>query len=253
MRPNTPDKENSMSNESTLAKIRALMAKTVDSGCTEAEALLAAKKVAELMDKHGFETADLEVKEAITEETFFYKGKQMGGVAYCCVEIARFCDVKVWASRRGERAVTKFFGRESDVAAAVYLTHLFHNAMTGAWGDYYERQVAPIPSAARPHGRTLRMSFEHGMASRLNERLRGMKVARNQTVDTASGRTGRDLVVAKDREVSVAFRALSLNLRGGGNTRVRVNSTAAAYGRAAGDRVSIVTGVGRGFVAGLLA
>ena len=34
------------------ARIRALLAKTVENGCTEAEALSAAAKVAELLDRH---------------------------------------------------------------------------------------------------------------------------------------------------------------------------------------------------------
>jgi hypothetical protein len=241
-----------MGNQAILAKIKALAARTVENGCTEAEAFAAAAKLAELMDAHGFAEADLEEKEAITQDTYFAKGKQIGAVAYSAMTIAAFCDVKCWGTRSGVQSGIKFLGRESDVAVATYLIHLFHGAMNSAWKGYYDSEVAPLPPSIRPHGRTLRKAFEIGMINRLNERLRAMKAARNATVDAGSGRTGRDIVLVKNAEVEEAFKALSLSLRSHSGRKTTKHLGVVAAGAAAADRVSITTGVGSGPVAGLL-
>ena len=43
-------------------RIQALRAKTQDNGCTEAEALMAAAKVAELLDRHDLSLSDVELR-----------------------------------------------------------------------------------------------------------------------------------------------------------------------------------------------
>ena len=48
-----------------LARIQALRAKTVDRGCTEQEALAAAGKVAELLDRYGLSLSEVELKEEL--------------------------------------------------------------------------------------------------------------------------------------------------------------------------------------------
>jgi len=45
-----------------------LRAKTTDNGCTEAEALLAAAKVAELLDRYDLSLTDVEIREAPCEQ-----------------------------------------------------------------------------------------------------------------------------------------------------------------------------------------
>ena len=43
-----------------LARIEALRSRTTDRGCTEAEAMAAAAKVAALLDRHGLSMAEVE-------------------------------------------------------------------------------------------------------------------------------------------------------------------------------------------------
>ena len=45
-------------------RIQGLRAKTTDNGCTEAEALLAAAKVAELLDRYDLSLTDVEIRHA---------------------------------------------------------------------------------------------------------------------------------------------------------------------------------------------
>ena len=65
--------------DAAIAKIRALCSKTVDNGCTEAEADAAFYKAKELMDEHGIGEADL--KEPEPEPTFDDIGADLDGDA----------------------------------------------------------------------------------------------------------------------------------------------------------------------------
>jgi len=50
------------------ARIQGLRSKTTDNGCTEAEALLAAAKVAELLDRYDLSLTDFEIRDAPCEQ-----------------------------------------------------------------------------------------------------------------------------------------------------------------------------------------
>ena len=48
-------------------RIQGLRSKTTDNGCTEAEALLAAAKVAQLLDRYDLSLTDVEIRDARCE------------------------------------------------------------------------------------------------------------------------------------------------------------------------------------------
>jgi len=243
-----------MTNDAILSRIRALLSKTTENGCTEAEAMLAAQKAAELMDRHGFDANDLDEKEPITQDTYFTGGKHLGAVSKVAVCLADYCDVRLWAvhARKGsgKESEMKIFGHESDVMVCNYLLHLLSNAFETEWRDYFTKLKAVGKNHF--HGKTMRASFESGMASRINKRLRAMKEARNASVDTKSGKTGRDLVLVKNQEVETAFKALEIKLKNNTTRRTIHDYGAFDAGDAAGNRVNITSGVGKGATAGLL-
>lgn len=235
------------SRTSLLNRIKALQAKTVTNGCTEAEALSATVMVGRLMDQHGFSTFDLQVeeREVILKDTYLFKGKKVGAVSACAVRIADFCDVRVWVDRKDDAAKINFFGRESDVAVACYLTHLLQTSFESEWRVF---QATPEYTSSQAHGRTLHVHFDVGMSRRLNTRLMELKQNRNRAVDpNNAARTGSSLVVVKSKEVATAFAALGLRLKRSAGRGVSISGhTAGAYaaGQAAGSRVSITNGVG---------
>ncbi|TAJ39849.1 MAG: DUF2786 domain-containing protein, partial [Reyranella sp.] len=57
--------------DSLLKRLQALRAKTVENGCTEGEALAAAEKVAELLDRHDLSLSDLEIRAAPCERRVY--------------------------------------------------------------------------------------------------------------------------------------------------------------------------------------
>jgi len=231
---------------SLLSKIRALLNKTIENGCTEAEAYMAAKKAAELMDQHGFQNADLEIKEAITEDAYFAPGRQLGDVGKVVVSIANYCDVKVWCNRasknHGGQTKIVFFGRESDVEVAKYLTGFLSHAFEFEWRSYFS-SIKNTDNHTM-HGRAIRASFITGMANRISSRLRQMKVERNKSYDAASGKSGHDLVLVKNADVENAYNALQIKLKKGSKVQTHVSNTSALYaGIDAGNRVNITMGI----------
>ena len=52
-------------------RIQGLRSKTTDNGCTEAEALLAAAKVAELLDRYNLSLTDVEIRNGQCEQRHY--------------------------------------------------------------------------------------------------------------------------------------------------------------------------------------
>ena len=69
-----PPSPNTAELDKLRARIQALRAKTIDNGCTEDEALSAAAKVAELLDRHDLSLSDIELREERCERAEFATG-----------------------------------------------------------------------------------------------------------------------------------------------------------------------------------
>ena len=105
-------------------RIQGLRAKTTDNGCTEAEALLAAVKVAELLDRYDLSLTDVEIRNAQCEQREYETPrKKRIPLDDCIGAIANFCDCRVWREKNpaGESRYV-FFGLRSDIEVARYLT-----------------------------------------------------------------------------------------------------------------------------------
>jgi hypothetical protein len=87
------------------------------------EALLAAAKVAELLDRYDLSLTDIEIRDSECEqrpyETYRKKRIPLDG---CVGAIANFCDCRVWREKNqlGDARYV-FFGLRSDIEVAHYL------------------------------------------------------------------------------------------------------------------------------------
>src|SRR3712207_9512789 len=70
---------------SLVQRIQAWRAKTVEQGCTEQEALAAAEKVAELLDRHGLSLSELELRQQPCEGIGIDTGRRRTGPIDDCV------------------------------------------------------------------------------------------------------------------------------------------------------------------------
>jgi Protein of unknown function (DUF2786) len=190
-------------------RIEGLRAKTLANGCTEGEALAAAAKVAELLDRYDLSLTDIEIRSAPCErrayETHHRKRIPLDD---CISAIADFCDCKVWREKdaAGE-GIYVFFGLRSDVEAAHYLTELIDGAVRSELGRY---KTSPEYRRFRHQERHMaNASFALGMVASIADKLTAIKAAR----DTVNNGTGRGLVVLKGSVVAAEFEKLGLGLR----------------------------------------
>jgi hypothetical protein len=227
--------------EKFLRLIRSMQQRTVSNGFTEAEAMQAAEKVGELMDRYAFTADDINhpegPQENVTEHTYFDPKRQLLGLTSAASAIAAFCDCKAFTRKHSNGKTTlHYFGRETDIQVADYMTHLVANAMGGAWEDFRK---------TRPTGEKLthqRRDFERMFATRVAQRLYEMKRARNVYVDPTTNRSGNQLVVIKNAVVDSAYAKAYPHMRNAKAAKTRGTSAMEA-GRAAGDRVQFHAGI----------
>ena len=193
-----------------IGRIQALRAKTVEQGCTEEEALAAAEKVAELLDRYGLSLSELDLKqqacEGVSVET---ERKRVGPVDDCVPTVAAFFDCRVWGEKAPSgRLRYVFFGLPADVAAARYLYDLVEQAFETETARF--RAGSSYTNAPTGVRRTLTNSFQIGLGRGITAKLHSLRAARETTLRTSSG---RDLVVAKADVVEDELAKLGLHFR----------------------------------------
>ncbi len=218
--------------ERVIQRIQALRAKTIDRGCTEEEAMTAAAKVAELLDRHDLTLDAVSVRSSDCQGVGVTTGrKRRAPVDSCMQPLARFCDCRVWSEETDSGTLRYvFFGLKADVEAA----HFLHDLIEVTF---------ETESAVFRHGeiyRTLRggdrrvalNSFQVGLATGIAGKLAALKTARQ---GSAPKSTGFDLVAAKHAVVDEEIARLGLNFTTRATTARRfVHGGAYAAGKAAG-------------------
>lgn len=190
-------------------RIQALRAKTIDNGCTEGEALAAAAKVAELLDRYELSLTDIEIRETQCEERVYETHlKKRIPIDECIGAIAAFCDCRVWRQKNAAgEARYVFFGLPADVEVAHYVTELIDGAVRTELGRY---KVSAEYKRFRHQERHLaNASFALGMCASIADRLVAMKAERDGVVRS----TGRGLVVLKAAVVDTELERLGVKLR----------------------------------------
>ncbi|MDP1965453.1 MAG: DUF2786 domain-containing protein [Reyranella sp.] len=190
-------------------RIQGLRAKTIDNGCTEGEALAAAAKVAELLDRHDLSLSDVEIRAAPCERREYetHRKKRIP-LDDCIGAIAAFCDCRVWREKSpaGEGRYV-FFGLRSDVEVAHYLTQLIDTAVRSELGRY--KTGADYQRFRHQERHLANASFALGMVASIADKLMAMKVGRDEVING----TGRGLVVLKAAVVDTELEKLGLKLR----------------------------------------
>ena len=226
--------------EKLKKRIQALRAKTVDNGCTEAEALLAAAKVADLLDRFDLALTDVELREGPCERRAYETHhKKRIPLDECIGAITNFCDCRVWREKNpaGEARYV-FFGLRSDIEAAHILTDLIDQAVRSELGFY--KTSADYRRFRHQERHVANSSFALGMVASIADKLTNMKAER----DAVNKGTGRDLVVLKASIVEVELEKLDLKLQTANRAMRMVSPMAYEAGGAAGASLAIKTGRG---------
>ncbi len=219
--------------DSAIAKVKALLAKTVENGATEAEAIAAAQKAAELMAKYDLSTSEFDIRESeVSQQDRPLDPVMRPHAIRVAIEIAQLTGARFWSDGPGAAArVGTFFGITHEVEIAGYLLDICEGAMRREVAAY-SRQTALFVKRKRER---MAYSFLEGMASRLSSRLREMARARRST--------GTSLVVVRDEIIEQAIKDENWKFSDG---RIGLRDTdlnSFIKGQVAGDGVSIVPGM----------
>jgi len=226
-----------------LQIIQGLRAKTVDQGCTEAEAIAAAAKVAELLDRYGLSLSDVELRrqscESVGIET---RRRRSGPLDHTIGAIAAFFDCRCWSEKtEAETLRHVFFGLPGDVEAAQYLYELIEKTFeteTSVFqnGNFYRK----LHSSQRRQGTS---SFQLGLSRGIMVKLDTLRREREAAMHRSSG---RDLMVVKASVVDEELEKLGITLKSkaiGGKKYVLTDAYEA--GQEAGERFEYRAGIGR--------
>ena len=220
-----------------IDRIRGLRAKTIAQGCTEQEALAAARKVAEMLERYGLSLSEVEMQQQPCEGFGIDTGRRKHApIDRCPPSIAHFCDCRTWREvNPGGTIRFIFFGLSADVEAAHYLYDLIASAFeteTSAFrsGDIFATMVGAQKRSAVA-------SFQIGLATGITGKLYALKAERSAAVLKSSG---RDLVPVKTSIIDSEFDKLGLSFRKStAGSRSRVFKDAYEAGEVAGRKFQI--------------
>lgn len=215
-----------MNRDRLYDKIRALLSKTTENGCTEAEALAALAKARAMMDAYEVSVDDLQLAKeqaAILKHTETTDDKH-GIARYLVKAVSMFCDCEGW--RRGNKFV--FCGAPSDVQLADWMHRHLITFVQGELADYLMR--CDYPKGAR---RRMINGFVLGCTGRITDRVVEM-VARSKQ---AAG-NNRALVTVKTDAISALKEAQGVTLRTRTASR-RYDDGALGAGKTAGNRATL--------------
>jgi len=238
-----------------LARIKALFAKTTQTGATEAEELAAAEKARELIEKYQLDMGAEELrKEGFVQKTITMDATSFAFARRIFLAIENFCEVKTWYSTYGGTRVT-VFGLTSDVELAVYLLEsLATFSLSGS--DLHiaaERKIAialgaPLTAA---ESRGCHRSYLLGCANRISVRLRELTQQRRAQA-AKPGSYGALIKLDKPALIDAEMKRLNIRLACGASLTGASDRGSFAAGSAHGAKASFGRPVGGGRVSGLI-
>ncbi len=223
-----------------MQRIRALREKTVEQGCTEQEAMAAAEKVAELLDRYGLNLSELDLRKQRCEGIGVETGrKRRGPIDDCIGTVAAFFECKVWAEIDFDGAIRYiFFGMPGDVQASAYLYDLIVQAFASETLAFQRGEIyRALDSGPR---RSATTSFHAGLAHGIVDKLEKLRAARDAARDQSGGTA---LVPVKRSILDEEMEQLGLSLRSVQAPRRRVIGDAYGAGKEAGEKFEYRAGI----------
>ncbi len=210
------------------ARIRALLAKTVENGCTEDEAVAAAQKAAEMLARYNLTVDEVKLRESPFSRHRERHDDEVGDRLWKIADaLAELTGVRYWAARAGEPAEINFFGFAHEVDVAKYLLEICARAMRAEY-----RRIGTDLRLLTPVRRRWKLSaFLDGMSDTLASRLKALK---------EPAKMGTGLVVLRD---SLIDAAIPFKLESRQTRRSRDFERTYRDGMQAGERVPLNPGI----------
>lgn len=229
--------------DNLLKKIKALMAKTIENGCTEAEAMSALSMAQAMMDAYDVTEADLQDTKA--ESAIRDTMKDMRDPhhirSHLTVRISEFTNTKCYRTEyKPQKWRYNFIGLASDVEFAMWLTETLTMFVQKELKNYIWSN--DYTSLSPNQKRRIIMGFVLGCCNRINERLNDLM----EKSEVAASNNANALVVIKNALIDRKMTELGLTLSKGRRRGTRINDNAYGAGRAAGDGANFGRPVGSG-------
>jgi hypothetical protein len=218
--------------EGVLTKIRALLAKTLDAGCTEGEAMAALEKAQAMRDAYAVTEAELN----LTKEEKAILRREPAGTKhphrikwFLSYGVSQFCNCESWRERRKNGGGMTFCGLPADAQFATWL--LDH--LTGfVQAELTNHLMESAPS--NEDRREAIKGFVIGITDRTNERL----VELSERSEAVASSNAKALVVIKDAAIKTKLQELGIHLRSDGGCCGGGDPASYRAGKAAGDRAT---------------
>lgn len=216
--------------EKIIERIRQLRQKTIERGCTEAEAMAAAAKIAELMGKLGLEPGDIEFDQAVAEVVSKGNTPRLK-VWNTIAHVTNTALILGNSSSSRTKGTVTFVGRAPYPDVAVYLREVCDRAITNEIGafrksDFYRARRRPKTRAQAVY------DFTDALTYRLCRRLLDLFEA---SIDDNARMTA---IVELKRRFP---RTTTMQAK----QRKERFADAAIEGHRAGGRINLAHGVGR--------
>jgi hypothetical protein len=185
-------------NADLVEKVRKILARTEDKGCTTAEAEQAYKLASRLMAEHNISMADVEVsgEDEWGESPILFEGARLNVEVDYAVQIAcNYFFVKALLSpswkngKRGKKLM--FFGKTENVAIASHIFTSMRNAFDRLWTDYRSRTGSPAAD---------RRLYVEGIYDGFSGKLAAERRAMNVDRDLATGESGGTALALRNIE-----------------------------------------------------
>jgi hypothetical protein len=216
--------------EGLLHKIRALLAKTMESGCTESEAMAALDRARAMMDAYAISESELNLTR---EEKAILRREPPGSKDPHRIKwrllssVARFCGCEAW--RTTHVRIITFCGLPADAQFATWLL----DALTA----FVQAELTNFLMDADPSKQDRReaiRSFVVGCTDRISQRLDEL-CKQSATVATSNAKA---FVVIKGQAVQAKMDELDIHLRSYSASCGSMDDSSYQAGKAAGDRAS---------------
>ena len=226
-----------------IHKIRALMAKTVENGCTEAEMLSAMSMAQAMMDAYDVSLDDIE--ETKKEEAVKDTMKDMRDPHHIrnnlCVRISEFTNTKVYTHQpKVQKYKFNFVGLRSDIDFAMWLLeHLTLFVQKELKNYLWAHGYQSLDASSK---RRVINGFVLGCTNRINQRLAELI---NQGEDKRNDNANA-LIVIKNDLIDRKMQELGLQLRIPRQRGSRIHHNSYGAGQSAGGRATFGRPVGSG-------
>jgi hypothetical protein len=220
--------------EGLLNKVRALLAKTMESGCTEAEAMVAIEKAHAMIAAYEISEAELSLTR---EEKAILRREPPGTkdphrIKFQLIHaVSQFCGCKAWRNRREDGGGISFVGLPSD---AQFATWLLDTLTAFVQSELINHLLDVGTSTDKQEQREVIRGFVLGCTARINQRLDDL---REQAAPVATS-NAKALVVVKDQAIQTKLDELGIKLRLSSGSCSSFDNSSYSAGKAAGDRAS---------------